>query len=142
MFGDAGGDARVRRILDAEGIKYSVDSDSDFKVIFELENNRTQVAFINSNTERFADAEVREVWSVGLRGEGQLSATVANDLLARNHRYKVGNWETVQQNGKILAIFKVYLAANAGAKELMASLLLVLKVADEVEEAYLGSDEL
>lgn len=143
VFGaSSDGDIRVRRILESEGVRYQVDNDGDFKVIFDLGNGRSQAAFINSNTENFANASIREVWSIGLMGEGQLSAEVANQLLARNRTYKLGSWETIQQNGKVLAIFKVCVAADATAKELMAVLSVVLKTADEVEREYLRTDNL
>ena len=143
MFGGKRkGDDRVRKILDAKGIKYEVDRDGDFKVIFDLGEGRSQVAFVNSNTEEFAGVDVRGVWSVGYVGDGQLSAKVANSLLARNSTYKVGGWQIAQQGGKVLAIFKVCVAADATSSELMAVLAVVLKIADDIEKEYMGSDNL
>ena len=143
MFGGtARGDQRVRKILDAERIKYEIDSDGDYKVIFDLGNGRTQLGIINSNTESFAGVEVRDVWSVGLVGDGQLNAAVANALLAKNAQYKVGAWQIVQRKGKILAIFRVSLSADATTQELMSVLQQVLLQADEVEKEYLGTDGL
>lgn len=135
-------DQRVRRILEAEGIKYEIDGDGDFKVLFALDNGRSQVGFINSNTETFIGVEVREVWSVGLMGEGQLSAEVANSLLSRNHTYKLGGWEIVQRQGEVIAIFKICISADAPPTELLGCLIMSLKIADAVEKEYLGSDKL
>lgn len=143
MFGSKQkGDSRIRNILTSADIKYEVDDDGDYKVIFKFDDGRTQLAFINSKTETFAGEEVREVWSVGLRGKGQLSAAVANGLLAKNHQYKVGSWETLQQAGEVLAIFRVSLSADASQSELISVLQMVAMQADEVEKEFLGNDDL
>lgn len=143
MFGGKKtGDHRVSRILDSEDIKYEIDSDGDFKIVVDLGEGRSQLAFINSNTEIFAGVEIREIWSIGLVGDGQLSAEVANSLLLRNRTYKVGGWEIAQGDGKVRAIFKVCLSADATPSELMAVLGIVLRVADQVEKEYLGTDTL
>jgi hypothetical protein len=143
MFGTrTKGDDRVRKALDSEEIKYEVDKEGDFKVVFDIGEGRSQVAFVNSNTETFHGIEIREVWSVGLVGDGQLSAEVANSLLARNATYKLGGWEIVQQAGKVLAIFKVCVSASATPDELRSILQTVSLVADQIEKEYLHSDDL
>jgi hypothetical protein len=107
MFGGKKkGDPRVRAILEAEDIKYEVDSDGDYKIVIGFEDNRSQAVFINSNTENFAGVEIREVWSIGLRGSGQLSAEMANELLRRNSQYKVGGWSTVQSEGQLFMLME------------------------------------
>ncbi|WP_448872398.1 YbjN domain-containing protein [Desulfobulbus propionicus] len=141
MFGGKKkGDPRVREILDSENIKYVVDDDGHFKITFAYDDNRSQLVFINSNTENFAGVELREIWSVGLKGNGQLSAEVANKLLERNGRYKVGSWEITKQSGQVMASFKVVISANADKSELMPVVQMVGIQADEVEKEFLLSD--
>lgn len=143
MFGTrTKGDDRVRSALDTESINYEIDDDGDFKVIFDLGEGRSQVAFVNSNTETFDGLEIREVWSVGLVGNGQLTAEVANSLLARNATYKLGGWEIAQQGGKVMAIFKICVSASATPSELRSILETVSLMADEIEKEYLHSDNL
>lgn len=135
-------DPRVQAILEAEGIKYEVDREGDYRILCGFENDRSQFVLINSNTETFAGVEVREVWSPALKGSGQLSAAVANDLLARNARYKVGAWQIVQNNDRVLASFKVVLSADADRSELVPVIRMVAIQADEVEKEFLQTDEL
>lgn len=143
MFGNKKkGDPRVRAILDAANVRYEIDRDGDFKITYGYEDKRSQLVFINSNTEIFAGIEVREVWSVALKGLGQLSAEVANDLLERNGRYKMGSWEIARREGQIVAIFKVVISANASRSELMPVVEMVGIQADEVEKEFLGTDDL
>ena len=140
--GTTNGDVRIRRILDSEKITYSVDNQGVFKVIFSLSNGRSQVAFINSSTHSFAGASIREVWSCGLIGEGQLSSEVANSLLERNSTYVLGSWEIARSAGSTAALFKICVSADATPEELMSVLAVVLNTADEVEKEYLRSDDL
>jgi hypothetical protein len=44
-------DQRVEKALKKLGLKYTVDKDGDFKLIFTTQGDRTQVVFINSGTE-------------------------------------------------------------------------------------------
>jgi hypothetical protein len=137
------GDPRIKKILDEKDIKYEVDIDGDYKVIFDLGDDRSQVAFINSNVEEFAGCEIREIWSPGLVGEGELSQRVANELLSRNQQYKLGSWSTMKSDGNIAAVFTVAIDANATSDELISSLFVVLRVADDIEKEFLqGSDKL
>jgi len=143
MFGSKKkGDPRVRAILDAEGIKYETDTDGDYRIVFGFDDNRSQVVFVNSNTETFAGVEIREVWSVGLKGGGQLSAAVANDLLVRNGQYKVGAWQVSRSGDQLIALFKVALSADADRSELVPVLSAVAVQADEVEKEFLKNDDL
>ena len=143
MFGGKKrGDYRVREILDAANVSYVVDDDGDFKIIYGYEDNRSQVVFINSNTHTFAGVEIREVWSIGLKGTGQLSSAVANELLVRNSRYKVGSWSINKQEGQVVAIFRVAVSADASRSELIPIVEMVGVHADEVEREFLSSDDL
>ena len=142
MFGSKKGDPRVKDILVSAGIKYEVDNDGDYKTIFGFDDSRSQVAFIDSKTETFSDVEMRDVWSVGLKGKGHLSAEVANALLEKNSQYKLGSWGIVQQGGEVLAIFKVAVSADANQAELTSVLQSVAIQADEVEKEFLKTDAL
>ncbi len=56
-------DPRVEKALKKLGLKYEVDKDGDFKLVFSVEDDRTQVVFINSTTETLGKMEIREIWS-------------------------------------------------------------------------------
>ena len=70
MFGSPQGDPRVKRMLDALELKYSSDDDGDFQVVVEFEDGRSQLAYINSDTQFMNDFEIRELWSVAYISEG------------------------------------------------------------------------
>jgi hypothetical protein len=143
MFGSqVKSDGRIKSILDSSGLKYQIDSDGDFKVIFCFDDGRTQLAFVNSNTSSFAGVEIRDVWSIGLRGQGQLSSGMANALLLKNQSYKVGGWYVSMSRDATAAIFKAAISANASPAELLSILQAVAVEADEVEKEFLGSDSL
>lgn len=52
------GDPCVTKALDALEIKYDIDHDSDFRFGFELENGRSQLCFIRSDTYEYAGIEI------------------------------------------------------------------------------------
>jgi len=143
MFGSqVQSDGRIKSILDSSSFNYQIDSDGDFKVIFRFDDGRTQLAFVNSNTSSFAGVEIRNIWSIGLRGPGQLSSAMANALLLKNGSYKIGGWYVSTNDSGTLAIFKAAISANANPAELMSVLRAVAIEADEVEKEFLGSDDL
>ena len=45
-------DKKVGKLLDKSKVRYEVDADGDYKVTYELENGRTQLAFVRSTTSR------------------------------------------------------------------------------------------
>ena len=95
MFGGMRGDPRVKKMLDALELRYSVDNDGDFKVMVEFEDGRSQVAFIDSQTQLLGDFEIREVWSVAYVSEGYLDIDTANTLLMKNYELKIGSWRLI-----------------------------------------------
>jgi len=143
MFGRKQGDPRVKKMLDALELKYSVDQDGDFKIILEFKDGRSQAAYINSNTEHIDDFEVREVWSVSYISEGFLDADVANTLLLKNFETKIGAWRLVPAgNNTYLVAFCIHIAADCDPTAFANTLSIVLGVADEMEEALTGGDRL
>jgi hypothetical protein len=143
MFGAPQGDPRVKRLLDALELKYSVDSDGDFKIIVEFDDGRSQVAYINSSTQFINDFELRELWSVAYVSEGYLDIDTANTLLMKNHEMKLGSWRLIPAgNNTFLVTFCIQIAANSDPNSLGQSLAIVLRTADEMEAALTGGDAL
>jgi len=137
----AGADAAdpvVRKQLDALKLKYEVDKDNDFKIVMDVGNGRTQLAYIRSNTETYGANQVREIWSPGYKGEIEsLPANVANRLLDHSNSVKMGGW--VKQ--KAMAVFVVKLSASASAQELQDALEAAVKSADEIEQEFTGKKD-
>lgn len=131
-------DRRVERILLQEDITYSIDEDGDFRVVFELDEGRTQLGYIISDTSDYEGIEIREIWSVGYQSEeGEFPADVANRLLEETFNMKLGGWARDED----MAVYVVRLDADAGADELINALLLALYAADDMEEALTGDKD-
>ena len=142
MIGSKQGDRRVQALLDDMELKYEIDRDGDFKVVFALEGGRSQVAFIRSETESLGKFEIREILSVGYTSEGPLDGATANALLIYNDHVKLGSWRVARQHhDTCIAIFSAQIAANIDAKSLFTTLAAVIQTADEVEEKLTNEDK-
>ena len=96
MIGANGPDTRVQHLLDHLGFKYTIDRDGDFKVLFDMGEGRSQIAFVSSQTFGLGPLEIREVWSVGYECNGPLPEAVANYLLWLNNQMKLGAWKMIR----------------------------------------------
>lgn len=136
------GDPRVAKALDELDIGYEIDGDGDFRFGFELEDGRSQVGFIKSDTEEFVGMEMREVFSVGLRSFGPFDARTANFLLEFNQTLKIGAWSVIRDaEDNHLAVFSTKIAADLDGKLLQGVIYAVLATADEIEERLSGRDD-
>lgn len=135
-------DKRIEGILNAADLKFTIDSDGDFKVGNRFDSGRTHWIFVNSNTEQYGNLEIREVWSVGFISDGQLSPTIMRKLLKKNDEMKLGSWKIGNMNGKELAIFYAQIAADTDQATLLRALQLVSEAADDMEKELTGKDDL
>lgn len=141
IYGAKKGDPRVERLLDLHGLSYSIDKDGDFKVTVEFDNGRSQVAFINSDTQYIADFEIREIWSVAYISEGFLDIDTANSLLLHNHQLKMGSWRLIANDNNIYFVaYCIQIAADCDPVSFEQALSFVLEVADDMEEKLTGKD--
>jgi hypothetical protein len=137
------GDPRIKAVLEELEIMYEVDRDGDYKVLFKWEDDgRSQVAFINSGTERLDKLELREIWSAAYISEKPLKAKVANRLLEDSFEKKLGSWQVMKTGDQWVGMFTVKIDADADAASIMTALEAVLTSADEMEKELLGSDDL
>ena len=141
MLGEQLGDSRVRRLIEQLGYKFDVTDAGDFKLLFATENNRSQLVFVNSNTETYEGREIREVWSVALKVQGLLDRELANSLLVDNAKIKLGSWRVETSDGYSFATFAVQVAAVPEAAFLNSVLSLVALKADRLESSRLGRDD-
>jgi hypothetical protein len=128
-------DKRVSRVLESLDLEYTIDDDGDFRLIFKMEGDRTQVVFIQSSTSEYRDLEIRDVFSVGYESEDEvIPEDIANRLLGQNWKIKLGAWAKM---GKY-AVFVSKVDANAGGKTLWSAIKLTAKAADEMESELTG----
>jgi len=131
-------DPAIARLLDKLEYKYEVDDDGDYKLAFDMDNGRSQLAFVISAMESFGEMKVREVWAPAYRASaGEFPVAVANRLLEDSNESKLGGW--VKQGDT--AVFVVKLAADATQSQLDDALDFVLRTADQMELELTGKDE-
>ena len=133
-------DVRIKRILDAEEINYKIDKDGDFKMVFKVDEERTQAIWVRSRTNTYDQFEIREIFSFGYQNDGPFPEEIANTLLERNWTYKLGAWG---RSGPY-AVFVVRIAADSDAKALLTAIKMVVRVTDKMEkelEQYTGEND-
>ncbi|MEM9596916.1 MAG: hypothetical protein AAGD06_21780 [Acidobacteriota bacterium] len=131
-------DKRVAEALRELDVKYSVDKDGDFEILFEMDGDRTQLAWIISDTNEYRNFEIREIWSYGYKVEdGELPADVARKILEDSFQKKLGAWG--YNDG--YAVYVTRIAADADAESLYSALMITLDAADEMEQALLGDKD-
>lgn len=135
-------DPRVRRALDQAELKYTIDDDGDYHLVFAQNDDRTQLVIIDSATSTYGSMEVREVWSTGYRADEDetIPRGRLESLLKKNASYKVGAWR-LSPNGRNV-IFAVIVSANANASALDDAARVAADTADELELEWSGDDEL
>ena len=131
-------DYRVKNRLDARDFKYKITENGNFRMIIKLSNNRTQLVFVQSNTSKLGNMEIREVWSVGYKG--QLNASVMRNMLRRSEKLKLGAWGINSDEDR--GIFTAKIPAQLPAEDLVKTIFTVAEAADELEQDVHGSDDL
>ena len=135
------GDSRVIRALESADVKYTVDKDGDFRVLWGTGDSRDHLVFVKGKTIEFQGIELREVWAVGFKTES-VDADALQKLLELNRSYKIGAWEIAVQNGKTLAVFSLKIPADASGEILKAITSVVAQVADKIEAETTHKDDL
>jgi len=128
----------VKAQLDSKGIKYEIDKDGDFKIVYKLDGGRTQIAWVRSTVNTFGSLKIREIWSPGYKSDSnEFPLLIANSLLGKNHEMKLGAWEAQGD----MAVFVVKIPADANADQLVDALVAAVNSADEVEKEITGDKD-
>lgn len=131
-------DKAVGQVLDTLEYPYEIDEDGDYRLVFNVEGDRTQLVFVRSAVEEYGRHRIREVWSPGYRGATSVfPAEVANRLLEDAQDAKLGGW--VKQD--TLAMFVVKVDANASADALGDAIDAAVHTADAMEAELTAADE-
>ncbi|MHB8080246.1 MAG: hypothetical protein ACYDIE_13440 [Candidatus Krumholzibacteriia bacterium] len=137
----ASGDARIKALLDDAGYKYDLTGDGDFKLVFTTEGERTQIVIINSNTEKYKNFEIREIWSPGYKSTEAIGGDIAVKLLKDNYERKLGAWQIVDAGDQQWAVFAAKVAADLSGQDLTSVINIVISSADELEKELTGRDD-
>jgi hypothetical protein len=117
-----------------------VDEDNDFRIVFSRPGGRTQVAWIASATTSVGGLELRELWSVVLRGTGEPPSSLTARLLEDNAARAVGAWQLQRSGGEYLVVLSAPVLATADAATLLPQLIAVAAGADQMELELTGHD--
>ncbi|HEY1068900.1 MAG TPA: hypothetical protein VGE52_22455 [Pirellulales bacterium] len=139
-------DDRIKKLLDAEDLHYDVTDAGVFKLMFnvgESKDSRSQLVFVNSQTETYGEFEIREVWSIAHKApEKSHDADFYRKLLQDTQAKKIGGWSLITTEGQEYVVFTVKIAADIDGKALRDVLEIVLETADEREKAEnAGADD-
>lgn len=133
-------DPRVEALLTAAGLVYTID-DGDFRLSYDINDQRSQRVWISSGTTRIEALEFRDVWSVAARGKGEVPAELARMLLAENVRMILGAWQVNQSQDEYLVVFSTPVSAVADAATLQEVIEVVILSADRIEKQLSGQDQ-
>ncbi len=135
----ASGDPRVVAALKAAGLAYSLD-EGDFRLEYDVDQERSQRAWVASETARIDRLEIRDVWSVAARGKGDVPEDLARMLLKENVRMILGAWQVNQSQDEYLVVFLAQVDAAADAATLREVIEVVMFSADRIEKQLSDKD--
>ena len=131
-------DKSVARHLDKLGYTYEVDEDGDYRMVFDVEGDRTQMVYVRSAVEDFGSHHIREIWSPAYNAKTkQFPVAVANRLLEDSQDAKMGGW--VKQD--TTAMFVVKIDADATPDQLSDAIDAAIRTADAMELELTKKDE-
>lgn len=129
-------DSRIQARFDANDFHYKITESGNYTAIMDCGNDRTQLVVICSVTEELDDMEIREVISLGYRGNLARSQLV--ELMQDSSTKKIGAW---QLEGDDDVVFVAKVPADLDFDSLSSVIWAVAKSADAAEENLLGSDD-
>lgn len=143
QMGGADYDNRVKTKLDEWGVKYEISEKGNFKLVFDMGENRTQLVIINSNTYDYNNIEVREIYSTAAKGNkgGDFAHNDLFTLLRDNADKKIGAWQIDGTDGSYRLNFSLRASAVTGLENLKSMVQLAAKVADAKEKVLSKGDE-
>jgi len=132
-------DAAIARHLEKLGYTYEVDEDGDYQMVFDMDDGRSQLAFVRSTVEEFGKHKIREIWSPGYVSKtAQFPEAVANRMLEDSQDAKMGGW--VKQDKT--AMFVVKIDADATTDQLSDAIDAAIRTADAMELELTKKDDL
>lgn len=137
----AGADPRVAARLQAARLQYVVDEDGDFRIHYARPGGRTQVVWIASATRSVGGLELRELWSIALRGQGDPPPTLAARLLQQNAARAFAAWQLQRSGEEYLVVLSATVPADTDGAVLVRLVESLMADADESEAVLSGQDE-
>ena len=132
-------DQRVKKVFDEFGMKYKIDSDGDFRVIYRLEEERSHLAIIFSNTFEFAGFEMRRIEAIAMKAN-KIGENAMRYALRQSLKTKVGHWELREANDEEALVFVENVGATLDGKRMNDVIFAICHEADELEKKASDQD--
>ncbi|MFM2387283.1 MAG: hypothetical protein RL660_2040 [Bacteroidota bacterium] len=130
-------DAKLKKQLDKMKIKYEVNEKTgNFKIIFKMDNDRTQQVIVKSKPSTYEGVEYREIYSVaaGKPSLTDYSQETLMSLMNMNYNNTVGYWQIDGANGAPYTLeFAVRISPDAENDQLNSLIELCAKQAEKME---------
>lgn len=135
-------DPRVKSMLDRLELTYEVDGDHDYKLIYDMGDDRTQAVWVISDTNTFSGLEIRELWSFVYEADRhELPAAVADRLMTASRDLIVGSYEAGDAEEGRRAVLIYRLPTDLSPATFGDALSSIAQVADEMEKELTDADE-
>ncbi len=132
-------DERLQAPLAALNLKYMFESNTvSFK---QPVGKRSQVVYIDSDTDFFDKFEVRQVYSTIHESTKPLDQNRLQQLLVASSKKKIGAFEIIEKDGSFFVIFTAKVSPMLDAADLKSVIDMVATVADSIEERMFMTDE-
>lgn len=137
---EAANRALIEGLLKKAELKYTVDNDSDYRLLFEMSDcTRTQAMWIETDIREVDGYRVLILGSVAYRGT--LTKPMAMELLT--DAYKIGFWSVAQKVGEDSRVsFIAQVPVSISPEGLKTCCEAVIEVADKLERKWSDSDSL
>lgn len=135
-------DTRVQTLLDKIDQAYTVTKAGNYQVELDTKDDRTQLVYISSSTEKYSGIEIREIWSnAGTFPEEPDQATLL-DLMTESGSNKIGCWALEKQDdGSYLLYYTIKLPVSFTASDLKMMTGFAATIADAREEQFFDTDD-
>jgi len=137
-------DPRIAEALDSLGVKYSVNSSNNYKVVYRMDDDpdRSHLVFIVSKTSSYRSVELREIWSIVAILDEYPGDETIHRLMSMNSTTKLGAWAIEESDdGEIWLMYTTKVPAALSPDELKDIVYFVAEVCDEMEAELVGVDE-
>ncbi|RZA12057.1 MAG: hypothetical protein EOP93_22550 [Lysobacteraceae bacterium] len=139
----ANADAAIGKKLDKQALKYEVDSDGDYKLLFEVEGERSQIVWVRSPVESLGNMRIRELLSVGGKmskpktaDEITVQAVLTAGAMMKSSSQKLGGWVLKTSGDDSVFYYVAQVPADISGEDLEVATRAVARSADEFEVLF------
>ncbi len=135
---------RLVDLLNESGLEYSIDSDGEASLLFEIDEERTQLVWIRTDLTPMGDESLFHVYSTACETKGDIPRERALWLLSENPRLILGAWSILRDPGapssKRCVVLSLELPDSIDAGQLKTALVFAASTADELEKNWTDTD--